>query len=205
MNWKFRNHSDVPPRGYQYVDPDTGHTITGNSYSQWQSRIVDHRRANNLPPLDPLVAEDQNCGKLDAGSCQMYCESTDPAIRSVHAIGLHWSDIVRGTKTIASFKLAGSPLVSQEEANRRAAICAKCPFKVNYTQPCGYMCGELFELVNSLVGGAKTDHIEQMEACGVCHCSLPAKVWLPLPILEKFETPEISAAYPDFCWMRGSS
>lgn len=206
LNWKLKNIRDVVPRGFAYKHPETGHVSEGNSYEAWMSKVQEHRRGNNLPPLDPAVAEDQLCSKLPPQSCKQYCQSADPAAESVNAVALHWTDILRGTKTIAAFKLAGSPLVSQEEANRRAAICFRCQFNTPFVKPCGGMCGELLEVVNAIVGGARTDHADSLEACAVCSCALTAKIWIPLEILQRYESPELAAKYPaSHCWLSRSN
>ena len=97
-----------------------------------------------------------------------------------HRISL--SDVIRGTQVMAAFKLAGSPLVDQVEANRRAALCVNCPLNMSFSLPCGGVCSELKRLVTSMVGQSKTKYDERLHACCICHCFLHAAVWLPLEI-----------------------
>lgn len=201
LNWKFKSKNQIPPRGFIFRDPDTGHVTQAFSYNLWQDRIAVHRAGNGLPPIDPLEAEDQNCSLLGP-ACERYCDTVDPNEKPVDGVTLHWRDIVRGTLTLAAFKLAGSPMVSEVEANRRADICATCKFNVDFAKPCGGLCDELLEVVNSVVGGARTRQGDNLRACGVCSCSLAAKVWIDLPSLRKYETEEIRSQYPkEWCWM----
>lgn len=198
---RFKNRQAVPPGGYDFKDPDTGHRINCRNFDQWIGLIKDHRAANNLPPIAAEAPEDQNCHKLSTDAAQVFCAG-DGLDLATDGVSLHASDIARGTRTILNFKLAGSPLVTQEQADRRASICATCYLNVPYRMPCAGMCGELLEIVTAIVGGAKTAHHNDLNACAACKCSLPAKVWIPLDIIKKTEPDVINEIYPDFCWCK---
>jgi len=197
---RFKNTSHLPPGGFRFKDPDTGAEIDAQSWGNWRDKVNRHREVNNLPPIDIALAEDQNCSRLPPSAANMFCESDEP-MHTVDGVTLNSSDIIRGTRTILAFKLAGSPLVSDEEAARRAEICAYCPMNVQFRNPCSGVCGELLEIVESIVGTKPTPKNGDLHACAVCKCSLPAKIWLPEDILRKYEPDSIGAAYPSNCWL----
>lgn len=198
---RFRNTQAVPPSGYSWIDPDIpSPPINRRNYDQWIQAIADFRAANNLSPITPEQAEDQNCKRLDHKAAVVFCQGAE-IDQCVDGVRLHATDIARGTRTILAFKLAGSPLVSQGEADRRAAICATCYMNTTYRMPCAGMCGELLEVVTAIVGGAKTSNHDNLHACAACRCSLPAKVWIPKEILTKSDNAEIKANYSPQCWM----
>lgn len=201
---RFKNRQHTPPSGFRFKHPTTGMEISARQYDQWHDKIQEHCEGNNLPPVDPLDAEHQNCGRLPKTAAQMFCVSDgDPNDVAYEALRLTAFDVARGTATIASFKLSGVPLVPQEEAERRAAICATCPCNTPFRMPCGGLCGELKTIVEEVVGSQKTSKDEQLFQCSVCRCFLGAKVFLPLDALKKWESESLHEKYPaSWCWMR---
>lgn len=197
---RFKNTSHLPPGGFRFKDPDTGAEIDAQIWGVWRDKINRHRDVNNLAPIDIALAEDQNCSRLPPSAASTFCESDEP-MHTVDGVTLNSSDIIRGTRTILAFKLAGSPLVSDEEAVIRAEICAYCPMNVQFRMPCSGMCGELLEVVNQIVGSKPTPKNGDLHACAVCKCSLPAKIWIPEEILRKYETEDIKTGYPHHCWL----
>jgi len=200
--YQFSNPQQVPPGGYQWKDPDTGTLINSRCYDVFVGRVNAHRDGNGLPRVTEAEMQHQNCSRLAPSAFANFCISDAPSPLSIDSVRLHASDIARGTMAILRFKMAGSPLVAKEEAERRAAICIGCPFNTTYRMPCAGMCGELLDVVQALVGGERTSRDGDLHACAVCKCSLAAKVHVPLDILRKSDTPEIAEAYPENCWMR---
>lgn len=197
----FKSKATVPPGRFNYLHTETGHISSSHSYDQWLGKIASHREANNLPPITPEDAEHQNCMRLAPATARSFCNAGDGDF-TTEAVQLKFADIMRGTRTIAAFKLAGSPLVSNEEAERRAAICRLCEWNTPYASPCGTTCAELTSLVETLVGGEKTSYDEDLRACAICHCSLKAKIHIPLEILRKTEEPAHQELFPPFCWQK---
>jgi hypothetical protein len=101
------------------------------------------------------------------------------------------SDVIRGTRVMASFKLAGSPLVERTEAERRGAICQHCDFNQWFAKPCTGICPELQTVVNNIVGHQGTHYDQYLNSCGICSCFLQASIWLPLWIQDKGLTDEM--------------
>lgn len=201
----FSNIQRVPPGdGFVFVDPDTGHKSAATRYHNWLGLIREHREGNGLPPITPQEAEHQNCAGLAPEIRREFCKDLDND--SVQTIDLGLKDIVRGTMTVAAFKASGEEIVPPEEAERRADICANyngfgCRYNVAYRSGCGVDCSELTDAVVAVVGGKTTSHDGRLKACAVCKCALKAKVWLPQDALQRFESAELQASYPDYCWL----
>ena len=89
--------------------------------------------------------------------------------------------------------------VSQEEAERRAAICAQCPSNTDQLVDFCIGCSTR-DLVGKVTGFMQSKHTSQdakLKTCARCHCRLALKIWMPK---EGMVDPEIQ--WPDHCWMR---
>ena len=110
--------SVVPNGGYSYLQEETGLTLNSNNFSQLVARVIDHRKANNLPV--PFNIEDI----VEAYVCKQrpeLCEDKDykPPIGKPITLDL----AIRLTRTLIA---AGMKRADTEEAERRAAICVTC-------------------------------------------------------------------------------
>ena len=92
--------------------------------------------------------------------------------------------------------------VSQEEADRRAAICAVCPFNteqiVNFCVGCSTR--GLVAKIAGYIQSKQTSKDESLKICSKCGCDLKLKVWMQK---KGMENPEIE--WPSWCWMGLSS
>lgn len=89
--------------------------------------------------------------------------------------------------------------VPQEEAERRAAICAGCPFNaeqiVNFCVGCSTR--GLVAKIAVYIQSKQTSKDESLKICSKCGCDLKLKVWMQK---KGMENPEIE--WPEHCWMR---
>lgn len=97
---------------------------------------------------------------------------------------LHWRD-------------KGYSTVPMEEAERRAAICVKCPHNKPVSGCVG--CRGVGDLIDRIIGGLKTSQSDKLHQCSVCAgCILGPKVFLPREVIN-------ADAYmndlPSFCWL----
>lgn len=184
-----------PPRGgfWIYTHPISGTKFRASQLNAILVSIRKHEEDNGYPIQSNSEIESQLCVNHP-----FSCSENPP----VAPRRLHLSDIVHGTKVIASFKRAGSPLVDQEEAERRAGICINCPRNVDYAKPCSGICQELVDLVKSLVGGAATKYDSMLKACDICGCANAAQVHVPIEFLSKGVTPEMMVQFKTVstCW-----
>lgn len=111
-------------------------------------------------------------------------------------------DVVRGTRVLVSFGLSGAPFVAQEEANRRATICAACRYNMPYSKPCSGLCQQLTDVMNSTIGTRMTPRDSKLEACSICHCLNRVQIWFPLEHLAKGVTEDMRLAFREVpnCW-----
>jgi len=197
---KIRHRHSIPYGGGYYLNlPDKGMVGGGSSFGMLVANIQKWRTANGWPVGLGLEQE------LEQEVCKAYpaeCDETSEMVPTRHR-SLH--DIILGTRTLFSHKLAGSPLVSHAEAERRASVCVKCPNNIHYTTPCGGICGELKDVVNALVGGHGTKFDGALKACAICSCELTSAVWMPIDFqvegLSDLQKSQFAQARQDYgCW-----
>lgn len=186
-----------PPRGglWKFVHPVSGTVFTSPQIRALKAAVRSHEEANGYALSTDEDVEGQLCQNHLAS-----CGSNPP--RDHTTVSLNLADIVRGTKVLAKFKLAGSPLVAPETAERRAYICSTCKKNVNYSKPCSGICQELIDVVKGLVGDVSTSYDDKLKACAICACSNAAQVHVPIEFLQAGVTEQMMAEFalvPD-CW-----
>jgi len=197
--WEMRlvSLNSVPPGLFRFRHPISGTEQAFHTWSLLREWVTDHCDANRYPSISDQEIQQQMCERFGPDKVKMYCEGDGVTVEGVN---LGWRDILQGTKVLGAFVLAGRPLVSQVEADRRAAICSGCSRNVGFGKPCGGLCGELQEAVEAIVGHQTTVYDDKLEACAVCKCSLKSKVWVPMEFVNIGITDEIKQQLPSFCW-----
>src|SRR5262245_42974669 len=117
----------VPPDGYRYVDPLSGFLCHCFDFRGWVDMERAHLQANGreVPPDLEILMQEQLCMTLPPGWCNY--DVPNP----VHTYDLDWKDILEASQRLSSWILKGSPLVKQEEAQRRADVCTRCYLNVH--------------------------------------------------------------------------
>ncbi len=159
---------------YHWKDPITGVTVSGTTGDMLYNNAVLERIANGVP----MGLEFWDSVMTDV--CKDYpqeCSNVDPT--RVRQRGWGMMDIVRGSLVMMNHKLNGSELVSQEEATRRASICATCPQSAYFSKPCTGLCRDLANLL-SATGNKSTPYDHDLRACNICGCWTKVAVWFPL-------------------------
>lgn len=202
IKMKLKSRGVIPHGGYfNVVDPLTGVHVSAVHWDHLMSKVIDERKANAAPIGLELDQE------VEQWACLSHPEEVevyDERLPKRRSIGL--DDVVRGTKTLAAYKAAGSPWVGQLEANRRAAICAKCPLNLAWSQSCS-ICNKAEDVVRAVVGNVRTDKDQQLMACSICGCALKGAVHIPNNILNHLNDAEMNnafelAAEAFSCWHR---
>ena len=185
---------------WQYLVPYTGHTITGTSFNQLMMNIRKHLNANDLDhiTIEEGIVEDYNAqifSKVNPGCCY------DTAIVPLNERRLSWMDVVRFTKTMVKNIAGGSQRVTQEEADRRAAICAGCPLNqaTNNCKSCSNS-GLAAATIGLLVGDKQTSSHEHLYSCLHCGCFIKAMVWFPKEDLQHTPPDGFEKTPPQNCW-----
>jgi hypothetical protein len=191
MKMKLSRIGGVPYGGrYEINRPDLGMVGMGTAFDMLETNVRRYRKANGIPTGLGFSEE------LEQEICKLYpqeCEHADPNLPS--NIRLSFEDVVHGTQVLASFKLAGSPLVPKQEAERRASICSQCKLLVPFARPCGGLCGALKTAVDELVGGYEIAFDNDLRACGICHCFAASQVRIPYEHLEKGLTEQMKVQF----------
>ncbi len=175
--------------GFRVRDPLSGQELSAVTFDNLLVNAKASRKANGLPI--GLEFEDE----VECWCCASQpdeCVDVDPLKPRRKRLTL--DDMLRGAKVLMSFKLHGSKIVSREEAEWRASICARCYMNSGYQRPCS-ACHELADLVRSITGGHQTSLDGKLFACHVCGCSLAAAVWLELSDQCKGVTPEMEKEF----------
>lgn len=220
-----RNHATTPPGGWWYKTdtgitlPPPGQGIPGTyAYRDLEDQVVAWYKANGRVPPPDLAQriEDQMCAHLPPEMC---ADASGRTMRITPWSGLRQTvtQIVEGTNTLMSWLASGFDFVPQAEADRRAAICAMCPYNGRATGCLGCV-GDAMERVRvalrALVGARKSAMDGRLAACYICGCELRVKIWVPLPLLAKHMSGEQAKAFPAAdasgmppgfpgCWLRG--
>lgn len=192
---RLLSYSEVPPDGYKFVHPETGHTTWAEDIDTWLAKAIEHRKANNLdiPPNLLAKMEDQLCEILPPGFCQ-YDDPQRPRVDM--RFGLR--DVMAWAE--AHLKILGDNFVFQEEAERRAKICATCYMNVE-GQGCRG-CSQVATLFTNKLAIRKTSADPLLKSCAACKCFLRSAVHFPLTILESVHKSEVQMLLPSFCWQK---
>jgi hypothetical protein len=168
------------------------------------ARIKQHYKDNNLPLPDDWQerVEDQMCKQLPEGWCT-YVDGV-PANPENNITA---ENIVKGITSL--YKMAIETLkgedvfVSQDEANQRAAICARCYQNKpsNFCMGCGAM-RQVTELVAKVKGSRKTTSDSRLQNCGICGCRNEAIVHVKRNILLSGEKSATTESRPNWCWLK---
>lgn len=193
-----------PKPGFWDRDPDTGSLFYKPTLSELVSALIEHRFANNLPCTGSIAleVEDRICARLDssfwrwrrrADARRFFTGPIRPDV-SVEQI----------KKTVAMFGRwlrSGRPIVEEEEATRRASICANCPghFNVRIMGCTGCKAG--YALVRKL-RPRKHRMDSKLKVCAVCKCENRTQIWLPSDFLGDTVLPNTLSQFPVGCWKK---
>ncbi len=191
-----RKDGPCPPDLYQYRFPEDRFLVTAYDYDSWIAQIKKHAVDNEYPIPSNEECENQLCRRLSGE----WCIGGGP--HSFVNTRFTLNDFIRGTKVLASFALSGN-VVSKEVSESRALICSRCP--INVRVPGCASCSQMANVVGDVKGAQTTKYDNLLEACGICHCSNQAAVWIPAEYLAKGVTPEMMQTYKeidevDGCW-----
>lgn len=190
MNLLLQNTMRIPSGGWRYprnIEHDgqkygkpisDGQFITGGDFPELVYRVGEFRIINNIPLGDPEAeVNDWLCRNTGA-----KCSPAKPA--AGFAKPPSGAAIVRFLAAMAKWFVSGDS-VSQEEAERRAEICAGCRFNLPPADFSCFGCFGLFARIAAIIGERKTRMNESLRFCGHCGCSLPVVVFTPIALLDR--------------------
>lgn len=183
--------SVVPPGGFFIVEEDT--RLEGSDRESLISILTDFRVANHLPIGDPGKEVDRQLG---ARSPIYHPPQTAPTKAIPPGTLL---ERVRDWLANRYSTLNRLRFVNSVEANRRAAICARCPKNIEWRSSCVPCVAEVERNV-VIVGGNRRSKVEGLMACAIAGHENNVAVWLHPDHLKhatKFKT-----KLPRKCWLR---
>jgi hypothetical protein len=195
---RFKNYGEVPPGGWRYRQPETGMLMTGADFTELQSKVKAHRRANAFPIGLEFEQEiiDQLCSIMPPG----VCEQDIGAVQKGRP--LTFKEVVTATLTLGSWIVGGMKRETLQVANERVRVCSGCPYNQKI-QGCGSCAmNTVRNMIVDLVGKEKLEYSNDIQgnACAICGCSIGALVWMPSDILNQHEPAETLEKLPAHCW-----
>lgn len=192
---KLRNLSDGPPGGWRFKHIDTGYVSVGTTFQDLVKKVAQYRQNHSVPIVSEGYArladeiEADICASLEPADRVSYCDTKFRPLT-----GIHWKEVARFLHTLAAWVVAGFEKVPQEEAERRASICATCPLNVGLAG-CA-ICRSSLKAGRDALMQAATTQDDRLQACGVCGCDLKTSVHVPISVLRQGR----ELAYPEWCW-----
>ena len=158
-------HPFEGPAEIKFKDPDTGREFKENDKQTLVNRIRVYRAQNNLEPIEELesVLECYWCGLPEnAGKCGPV------------TLKRGFMAYLKGGMALIK-NMAYPSTVSQEEADRRASICVKCPKNVFPDK--GAFLKWSDEIAYHSIGDRRSKLHDELGNCEICSCPMRAKVW----------------------------
>lgn len=189
---------DTPEGGWRYTVPETGETIEALGFQTLKSKVAAHMEANDIELPYPFLEwfEDAICRQQPA-----LARLCGPVVDTPPQDGgrLTREAISRFLRTIAKWWTQGKfRLVSQEQAEARAAVCAACPMNQDVSFGC-FSCKALLALVGQVIGTRKTAVDKSLNWCSACGCRISLKCWVPKRVLDAAEAGNSTTYHPS-CW-----
>lgn len=193
LRFCYKDKSSVPSLGWVVKCPVTGETVEGGDFWDMVKNCEKKIMERGLVPPTDLVPQIENalCGRLAGARQCVPCSSVKQT--------LGFGEIVRWVRAMYNFATKSQfQLVDQDEAERRAKICAACPHQIS-TSGC-WGCKGIAGMVPAIAGARKTSYDAQLKACGVCGCFNAVSVHLPLDVQQ-----DSHLSFPDHCWKKSQS
>lgn len=183
-------------RGWFYPIEQTKVIFVSASWSGLYEMVKNHLKGNDLAIPAHLNADMMDWWCRNYGST----ECGDP--KPIPLTDLR-SQAERFYRSAKAFLTSGEKKAPQEEAERRAAICASCPKNQDDSGYCaGCMLTGLVASAINLTANWHTSQDDKLKSCSVCGCKNKLKVHFPLSAMNHKDLRE---HWPEHCWMRQDS
>jgi hypothetical protein len=191
-------NSWLPYNAQVYEDKENSITIKGQTLNMLVMRYRNELRSRGLPVPENVIEKvlEQICNKAPHSCVFSNGQAPEQPLKK----GFTVADVKAFVKSVEGTITSGG-VVSQEVAEERTNICMRCPY--NTALPGCEGCSGVANIVFRVIGARKTNNMGHLKQCGVCGCSLKAKVWVPQETIK--ETAQIqnnANDFPDWCWVR---
>ena len=186
----------TPPDGFRYIDPDTKRAFRDMNLEDLTKQAVAHRVANKLNVDNyQAVIEDWLCRQMPDG----ICSGNSPVFTGF--AGVHRTAENTVNATLSLYKATqGAPIVSQDEAERRAKICKACDRNVPFSG-CS-SCRGVKQAVEELLRGRRILKTYGLHACSITGVMNEYVAFSDRDTLLRVMGGRLSQAPPE-CWAKG--
>lgn len=186
--------SVIPPGGFHFIDSTSGvpFRVEGHDEASVVDAIAKHRSAANLPPGYPL----QEYREWLCSAWPHFCTGGNAQVEPSLSGGEHISKRVAEWISVFFRTLNITDLVSQQEAERRAEICSRCPKNIVYNDSgCGSCLQTIEQLSLIYKANRQTPFDRELRACSAIGQHNGTAVWAK-------SLPPHSADVPQECWRK---
>jgi hypothetical protein len=175
---RFIKAERSPIGGWRYIHPTTEYRILGKSKEDLLTKVTDYAIANLLWVPKWSDIEEWLCSGKDLDPIGRAIMQRDYCC-NVGNVNRNARDYIQGG--ISLVKGIGK-YVSRVEAEKRAAICAKCPFNQR-PENVDRIRSFTDKLAEMVVHKLATTQDDKLFNCSVCSCNLRVKVHYPQNIV----------------------
>lgn len=181
------------PAGWFYPVERTKVVVMSVGFKSLVTAVRNHLVGNDVKIPDSLTEHISTwwCANVESHNCG---EPTPAHVADVRTLA------ERFFRTFKSWVSDGGKKVAQEEAERRAAICAGCPFNIPESGWCsGCFMKGMITSAAKLVSGWRTSQDARLKHCRICGCDNKLKVHVPTSAMHY---PELADRWPAHCWVK---
>lgn len=203
----IKDRFTTPPGYWRFQQEGSPEPIRGGDYGDLLAKVADYRIINSLP-LGDVEAEVNDWLCRNTGA---KCVPANPA-KPMPGRKARGQDVATFLRALAQW-VRSDEVVSQDEAEKRAEVCAGCTWNVESIDSC-LGCFGLLARIMQIIGNRKTRMDSVLKFCGRCGCSLPVVAFAPMAALDRahsnadfkgVETGQTEGdGTPTLCW-RGKS
>lgn len=193
---KLKSKNLVPPGGWYFEQGR--YRIQGQTFGELANNVTAHRASNGIE-IGDVESE------IEAYTSQRWPSGRRlPNMVPVQTRPGFWANVSDFGRAMLKLAIGKDGLVSQSEANRRAAICAQCHNNSERSGPwvaCTSCQDKTISAIRTkILKGMTTTSDAVLRACQICGCDGRLQVWFPLSALKMDDSNR--NAYPTFCWRR---
>jgi hypothetical protein len=204
--------AEIPARGWFAKQPETGTVLRATTLRNLIKEVQVYRTANNLPIETNIrrQVEIQVCATMSGDDAAHYCtfldedeEKNPPRLRAFRSTITDLENFGKAVQaTLETVAKRGEVNVSQEEADKRGAICASCPRNLPIANCWG--CGTLGAIYRSISGRRASANDFRLHSCDVCGCDNKTQVHFTGEVLRLAAEKQgfMDAEFPNWCWKR---
>jgi hypothetical protein len=187
----------LPWTAQVFRDDKNDIVVKGPTLAQIVANYREVCRLRGLPIPEDIV---QTVTEQICANAPERCSFSDGAVPQAplkSSFGL--KDVKAFIKSVEG-TIKGGGVVSQELAEERTNVCMRCPYNTDLPGCSG--CAGIANLVFKVIGSRQTANMGRLKQCGICGCSLKAKIWVPQETIK--ETAQVQRnmdQFPKWCWV----